>query len=203
MRRVVLVLAALAAAACDQPPVKEITAAEQQVANARAAGAERYAPERMKQAEAALATARQQLKDRDYRGALSAANDAAESARIAVEASGPAKSNLRRGAEGAIVEVRGMLDRARVEREAAVKAGVPRATLAPLDDRGQLVSQKASQVTTLLEVGHPDYIKELLADLRTQVTPLPDLYRDARTQWEAKHPKPRPHPPARHPRTKP
>jgi len=31
--------------------------------------------------------------------------------------------------------------------------------------------------------------RPLLADLRTEVTPRPDLYRDARTRWEAKHPR--------------
>lgn len=49
MRRVVLI-AALAAAACDHPPVEEIASAEQQVERARAIGAERYAPERWQRA---------------------------------------------------------------------------------------------------------------------------------------------------------
>jgi hypothetical protein len=113
MRPVVLI-AALAAAACDQPPVTEIAAAEQQVERARAVGAERYAPEPWKEAEAAD-PGPPATRGPDYHGALSAANDAAESARVA-------------------------------------------------------------------------YVEPLLAELRTEVTPLPDLYRDARTQWEAKRP---------------
>jgi len=186
MRRIVL-FAALAAAACDQPPVKEIAAAEQQVERAGAVGAARYAPERMNQAETALALARQRLKDRDYRGALSAANDAAESARVAIEQTGPAKATARDAAELAIAEVRTTLDRATAERAAAVKAGVPRASLAALDARGQRVSQQLAGAVQQLGLGYLDFVEPLLAELRTEVTPLPDLYRDARTQWEAKH----------------
>ena len=190
MKQRAVLIAALVAAGCDQPPVKEIAAAAQQVERARAAGAERYAPERWKQAETALGLARERLEGRDYRSALSAANDAGESARLAIEATGPAKSAARQNSEVAIVEVRTMLDRATVERTAALKAGVPKASLATLDARGQRAAQRLSEVITLLGAGNVDYVEALLADLRTEVTPLPDLFRDARTQWEAKH---RPH----------
>lgn len=188
MRRVVLI-AALAAAACDQRPVKEIAAAEQQVERARGVGAERYAPERWKEAEAALTLARQRLEDRDYRGALSAANDAAESARVAIENTGPAKAAARNAAELAVGEVRTMLDRATAERTAAVKAGVSRGSLAALDARAQRAAEQLSVAVRQLGAGKLDDVEPLLAELRTEVTPLPDLYRDARTRWEAKHPR--------------
>jgi len=188
MRRLVLI-AALAAGACTQPPVKEIAAAEQQVERARAVGGERYAPERWKQAQAALALARQRLEGRDYRGALSAANDAAENARGAIEATGPAQSAARNAAEIAIGEVRTMLERATTERALAVKAGVPRSALAPLDARGERAAQQLAGAVTQLGVDNLAYVEPILAELRTEVTPLPDLYRDARTQWEAKRPK--------------
>lgn len=188
MRRLVLI-AALAAAACDQPPVKEIAAAEQQVERARVVGADRYAPERWKDAQAALALARQRVEERDYRGALSAAGDAAENARGAIEAVGPAKSAARNAAEMAIAEVRTMLERAAAERAAAVKAGVPRGSLAALDTRAQQAAQRLAGAVAQLGVDNLALVEPLLAELRTEVTPLPDLYRDARTQWEAKHPR--------------
>jgi hypothetical protein len=188
MRRVVLV-AALAAIACDQPPVKEIAAAEQQVERARAVGAERWVPERWTQAQAALALARQRLEGRDYQGALSAANDAAESARVAIESVGPAKTAARNAAEVAIGEVRTMLDRATAERTAALKAGVPRGSLAALDARARRVSQQLAGAVKQLGAGNLDDVEPLLAELRTEVTPLPDLYRDARTRWQARQPR--------------
>lgn len=182
-------IAALAAAACTQPPVKEIAAAEQQVERARTIGAERYAPERWKQAQAALELARQRLEGRDYRGALSAANDAAESARGAIEAAGPAKSAARNAAEMAVGEVRTMLERATAERTTAVKAGVPRGSLAAMDTRAQRVTELLAHAVKQLGADNLTYVEPLLAELRTEVTPLPDLYRNARTQWEAKHPR--------------
>jgi hypothetical protein len=188
MRRVVLI-AALAAAACDQPPVKEITAAEQQVERARAAGAERYAPERWAQAQAALILARQRLEGRDYHGALSAANDAAESARVAIESVGPARSAVRKAAQDVVAEVRTMLDRATAERAAAVKAGVPKGSLAALDGRAQRAAQDLAVAVRQLGSDRLDEVGPLLAELRTEVTPLPDLYREARTLWEATHPR--------------
>ena len=197
MKRVVLI-AALAAAACDQPPVREIQAAEQQVERARTVGAERFAPERFKQAQAALTLARQRLEGRDYRGALSAANDASESARVAIENTGPAQTAARNAAEMGIGEVRTMLDRAATERTAAVRAGVPRGSLAALDARAQRASQQLAGAVLQLGAGNLDYVEPLLAELRTEVTPLPDLYRDARTRWQAQH-SPRARRPARRP----
>lgn len=195
MKRLVL-LTALLAAACDQPPVKEIAAAEQQVARARAEGADQYAPEQLKEAEAALVVARDRLRERDYRAALSAANDAAEGARLAVAAAGPARAAARKQVEVAIVEVRTMLDRASEERTAALKAGVPKASLAALDARGQRAAQQLAEVSNMRDVGNPGYVAGLLATLRTDVTPLPDMFRDLRTQWAAKHAKGRTRSPA-------
>jgi hypothetical protein len=188
MRRAVLA-AALAAAACTQPPVKEIAAAEQQVERAREVGAERYAPERWKQAQAALIVARERLEGRDYRGALSAANDAAESARVAIETTGPARAKARSAADVAVVEVRTMLDRATTERAAAVKAGVPRRSLANLDARGQRAAQQLAAAVQQLGAGNVEMVEPVLASLRTEVTPLPDMYRDARTKWQARQPR--------------
>ena len=152
-------MAALAAVACDQPPVKEIAAAEQQVERARSIGADRYARERWTQAETALALARQRLQSRDYRGALSAANDAAESARVATEATGPAKSAARNAAEVAIGEVRTMLDRATSERTTALKAGVPKGSLAALDARGQRVAQQLPGAVQQLGVDNLGFVE--------------------------------------------
>jgi hypothetical protein len=186
MRRVVLI-AALAAAACDQPPVKEITAAEQQVEQARTAGAERYAPERWAQAQAALTLARQRLEGRDYHGALSAANDAAESARGAIESIGPAKAAVRKAADDAVAEVRAALDRATAERTAASKAGVPKGSLAALDTRAQRAAQDLALAVRHLGADELEEVEPLLAELRTEVAPLPELYREARTLWERTH----------------
>jgi hypothetical protein len=142
----------------------------------------------MKQAASALATAHQQLEERHYRSALSAANDAAESARLALELTGPAKAAAQKQAEIAVGEVRTMLDRATAERAAALKAGVPRSTLAALDARVERANLQLSAASDRLGLKDLDYAQRMTSLLRTEVTPLADLYRGARTQWEATHP---------------
>jgi hypothetical protein len=167
--------------------VKEVAAAEQQVERARAAGAERYAPERWSQAQAALALARQRLDGRDYYGALSAANDAAESARVAIEATGPARAAAREAAELAIGEVRILLDRGAGERAAALKAGVPARSLTALDARAQAAAQQLAVAVRHLAAGDLHEVEPALAEMRTEAGILPDAYREARTKWEASH----------------
>ena len=180
--RHLLLAAAVVSAACDQPPVKEIAAAEQQVARAAEAEAERYAPARFRQAEEALAEARQRLEARDYRGALSAANDASDTARHALAETGRARVAARESAAVALAEVRSALDRAASERAAAVKAGVPRARLAALDARAEAARGALAGATEQLESGDVLAARTAADALRTDVAALPDLYRDVRTQ---------------------
>jgi hypothetical protein len=189
MKRALVVLAALGVVACDQPPVKEIAAAEQQVERARSERADHYAPERFNQAVAALETARTKLRERDYRAALSAANDAAESARVAVEATGPAVAAARKENDLAFLEVDTTLERAHAERDAAVKAGVPKSSLAPIVSRAERASLRLAEARKIIAVANPELVAGTLGELRTEVTPLPDMFRDARTSWEAKRPK--------------
>ena len=198
MRRAVLASIVLISA-CEHPPTKEIAAAEQQVEKARAAGADRHVPDRWRQAETALAAARQRLQERDYQGALSSANDAAESARLALEGIGAAKEAARQKSTVAIGEVRGALERAASERAAAVKAGVPRRALAPLDATAEEARARLAAVQQQLDLGNFELVAEVTEDLRTQVTPLPDLYRNLRTEAESKRPRPRARGTARRP----
>jgi hypothetical protein len=180
--RLLVLAAAVVSAACDQPPVKEIEAAEQQVARAAAAEADRYAAERFRQAQAALAAARQRLEERDYRGALSSANEAADSARQAMAATGPAKAAARESAEVALAEVKAALDRAASERAAAVKAGVPRPRLAALDARAVTARAALAGATRQLQAGEIEAARTAADALRTDVASLPDHYREVRTR---------------------
>jgi len=180
--RAVVFAAALAAAACDQPPVKEIESAEQQVARAAQAGARVYAADRYREAEAALALARRKMEERDYRGALSSANDAADRARAALSQVEPARKAARESADLALAEIRTTLDRAASERAAAVKAGVPRTRLAPLDERVTRANAALADATARVKREDPTATRDALDALRIEVVPLPDLYRALRTQ---------------------
>jgi hypothetical protein len=182
---------ALALVACEHAPTREVAAGEQMVARAQAAGAETYAPDRWKQAEAANRLAHQRLQERDYQGALSAANDAAECARLAIETVGPAKEKARGDAELGLGEVRAILERAATERAAAARAGVPRRTLEALDARVAQAGLRVAAAAQQIEAGNYAVAADSIAALRTEVAPLPDLYRAARASHDTRQPRAR------------
>src|SRR4029453_15536553 len=133
MRRMIALVLPLALCACDQPPAKEIAAAEVQLAQAREAGAERFAPDRFRDAEAALGLARTRVQQKDYRGALSAANDAAEKGRTAVQAVTAARANAKGAAELAQKEIGIFLEEVEQVRQEALTAKVPDEAFAELE----------------------------------------------------------------------
>lgn len=182
-------LAALLLCACDRPPTKEIAGAETALGQARQAGAERYAPERFREADAALRDAQRKLQDKDYRGALSSATEASEKSRAAVQQVTVAKTMARSGAEVARAEVQAALDEVASIREEASAAKVPDTVfdeVAPLVDQAGGVLEAVSKSLTagdLLEA------QKAAAELKARVAPLPGMARVALDQWQAAHPK--------------
>src|SRR5215470_14405074 len=80
---VLAALAALTAAACGDPPDKEIQQAQGAIDAARAAGADVYAHDEFAAAEQALKNANDAVAQRDYRLALNHALDARDRAKTA------------------------------------------------------------------------------------------------------------------------
>lgn len=167
------------AGGCSSPPTQEIAAAERQLEQAKKLGADVFAADRYREGRAALERARQEVQARDYRGALSAATDAAERARAAVQATNAARSLARGSLNVAEAEIRTMVDRAAEARRAAVAAGVPEPSLFALDE--QLAAVKAGLGALSARGEDADLIvaQGQANGLRNQVTPLPDLYADA------------------------
>lgn len=201
MRRALAIAAAIVAAAvlcaCDQPPDKEIAAAEQQVEQARTAGAEQYAPARLHEAEAAMQDAHRKAAEKDYRGALSAATDAADKARAAAKAAKAAQTLARGSAELAQAEARVMLDEAARIREEAVKAKVPDAAFEALEPRARKVNQDLETVAAILQRGELLEAQKAAVAVKTEAAALPAQYRSAVEAWRAANPKGRPRPPAK------
>jgi hypothetical protein len=121
MRRLspIVLIAGLILCACDQPPTKEIAAAEAALTAAEQQGAAQYAPERFDAARTALQEAQRRLQAQEYRAALSAANDAAEKARAAGKSADTAKQLTQSAAESARDEARILLDEVPPLKEAA------------------------------------------------------------------------------------
>src|SRR5262249_19833659 len=125
LRSLALLALGLSLTSCDQPPSKEIAAAESSLSRAKEDGAELYAPVGYQEAQKALEAARQKIDEKDYRGALSSATEAADKARMASQQAGAAKTVARGNAEMARAEVQAALDEVQAVQDEAAGEKVP------------------------------------------------------------------------------
>ena len=149
MRRLVLslaVLAAIAGAACGDPPDKEMQQAQAAIDAARAVGAEQYAHEEFAAAQDALTRSHDAVTQRDYRQALNTALDARERAQTATKDAAAGKTAARdeatrgmAGADAALHDTRAKLKAA----EAAHAPGRILTTGRHAIDNGESAMQKA------------------------------------------------------------
>lgn len=126
----VIVALALAAAACGDPPEKEIQQARGAIDAAKAAGADQYARDELAAAEKALQAANDAVTDRDYRLALNNALDAREHAQTAAKQAGDGKAAARADADRVLRDAGSALGEARTRLKAAEAAHVSPRTLA-------------------------------------------------------------------------
>ena len=125
MRRLAALLcASLIAAACSEPPRKEIDRAQGALDAARAAGAEQYAPGAYVAATSALQQAHDAVDQRDYRLALSLAVDASERAQNAARAAADGKAAARSSSEAAIASAASTIEQLQARIKTAETARV-------------------------------------------------------------------------------
>ena len=203
MRRALAFAAALLLCSCEQPPNKELAAAEKQVELARQAGAEQYAPARLHEAEAAMQDAQRKVAEKDYRGALSAASDAADKAKGAAKAATAAKALTRGAAQMAQTEARIALEEAAQVKADALKAKVPEAAFEELEPRAQEVSHDLDAAAATLNRGELIEAQKASASVKTEAVALSALYRGAVEAWQTAHPKGRARVPPKPAPTKP
>jgi len=183
--------------ACEQPPTKELDAAQKQVEIARTSGAAQYAPARLHEAEAAMQDALRKVGVKDYRGALSAASDAADKAKSAVKAASVAQALTKGSAEMAQTEARIALEEAATVKAEALQAKVPEAAFEELEPRAVRLGQELEAAAATLKRGELIEAQKASAALRAEAMALPGRYRQAVQDWETAHPKGRPRPPAK------
>jgi hypothetical protein len=123
-------VAAILAAACGDPPSKEISQAQGAIDAARAAGAAEYASEEFRAAEESLGKSLQFVDERDYRQALSVALDARERAQTAARQAADEKARVRTDADRLLRTSETNLQQVRAHMDAAVAARVTHAALA-------------------------------------------------------------------------
>ena len=199
MRRTLTLAAALLLCACEQPPTKELAAAQKQVDQARLAGAGQYAPARLLDAEAALQDAQRKVGEKDYRGALSAASDAADKARHAAKAAAAARTLARGAAETARAEARVALEEAAQVKAEAIKDKVPEAAFEELEPRAEKLKHDLEAVAAILNRGEIIEAQKSAASIKAEAIALPAKYRGAVDAWQAAHPKARARVPAKAP----
>jgi hypothetical protein len=140
------VLAAVAGAACGDPPDKEMQQAQGAIDAARAAGADQYAREEFTAAEEALKRSHEAVDQRDYRQALNTALDARERAQAAAKESVNRKATARADATKALADADAALHDSRAKLKAAEAARLPAKALAngrKAIDNGETTVQEA------------------------------------------------------------
>jgi len=153
------VLAAVAGAACGDPPDKEMQQAQGAIDAARAAGADQYARDEFAAAEDALKRSHEAVGQRDYRQALNTALDARERAQEAAKETVNKKAIARADATKAIADVDAALHDARAKLRIAETARAPARILAGARkaiDNGEIAVQEAR---TAFDKG--DYLKSI------------------------------------------
>jgi hypothetical protein len=191
MRQLALSLAAgavLLSAACQQPPTREINAAEAALEAARKAGADRYAVDRWREAEAALQAARDKVQAKDYRGAFSSANEASEKARSAVQAVQSARNLARSAVQLARAEIEAEIEEVDAVRQEAAAAKVPDEAFASVEPQLAEAREALARIGETLDRGEPLEAQKAAAELKAQAANLPEAYRQARVTWEAANP---------------
>jgi len=98
---------------CGSPPAAEMSEARRALAEARAAGAEQYAPAEYRQAASAIQRSERSVLDGDNRQALSAALEARDLAGAASASAGRAKEDARGAASAALHQAEASLANAR------------------------------------------------------------------------------------------
>jgi hypothetical protein len=139
-------MATLAAAACGDPPEKEMQQAQGAIDTARAAGAGEYANAELAAAQTALTRANEAVQQRDYRLALNHALDARERALNAAKQAADGKAIARTEAERALGMTTSALHDARARLRAAEKSRMAAGTLAApsrVVDDADIALQKA------------------------------------------------------------
>src|SRR5437879_3374387 len=120
----VLFAAAVVAAACGEPPEKEMQQAQGAIDAARAVGADEYAHDEFVGAQDALKHAREAVDQRDYRLALNHAIDSRERAQNAAKTAADRRGAARATAESAIGAAAAALADARLKLKAAESARI-------------------------------------------------------------------------------
>jgi hypothetical protein len=161
--------AALLAAACEEPPNKEMDQAQGAIDAARAAGAEQYASAEYKAAVDALAQSRQAAAERDYRLALNNALDSFQRAQNAAREAADTKARLRGEAERTMAEIAVLLAEAGMHVDTAEARRVSRGALRAARAQIARVNEEVQKAGAAMKNGDYPGVVKLLDGVKPQI----------------------------------
>jgi uncharacterized protein DUF4398 len=163
-----LVLLALIASGCSQPPQKEIDQAQTSLEAAKLAGAEKYATDEYNQAAGSLQKAHEAVDQRDYRQALNYAIDSRQRSQEATKLAAEGKVRARQDASQLITDVGVRFSQARMRLQTLDPSGASKDLRLP---RGMLMDAESSlqDARTEIRAGNYDKVTELLTHVRGMV----------------------------------
>jgi uncharacterized protein with von Willebrand factor type A (vWA) domain len=153
----VLAVLAVFVAGCGDPPSRELHEAHGAIEAARAAGAERYAPDEFAAAETALQRAQEAVSQRDYRLALNHALDSHERAQNAAREAAVNRAQTRSQAERMLADITAALAEATRRIEEADAAKVPRKAIAEPQEAVASAQRAVQEAGSAL--GEEDYLR--------------------------------------------
>jgi hypothetical protein len=124
-----VLLLALLAVACAEPPNKEMGQAQGAIDSARAAGADQYATDEYAAATKALQQANDAVAQHDYRSALNLSIESREHAQNAARQAAETRRRVRGEAEGSMADVAALVAEANARVNAAERGRVARRTV--------------------------------------------------------------------------
>lgn len=164
-----VLVVSLLAAACGDPPSKEMDQAQGAIDAAKAAGADRYAGAEYNAAVEALQRSQQAVAQGDYRLALNHALDSRERAQNAAREAAETQARVRGEVERTMGEIAGLMAQGNVTLEQARKARMPARVLREPAATLNAVNTDVQKAGELLKAG--DYVaaRPLLLDVKARI----------------------------------
>jgi hypothetical protein len=168
-RAAAFVLFLLLSAGCSEPPQKEIDQAQGAFDAAKAAGADKYAPDEYSAAASSLQKAHDAVDQRDYRQALSYAIDARERAQEAARASADGKAQARGAAEKALSDAQHAADDLDASLKAPEIARLPAKDLRGPRETLGAVRKSLQEARAQIDGGHYAEASATVTDVRGKI----------------------------------
>ena len=185
----VVLLPLLFLAACSAPPQKEIDLAQGALDAARAAGAERYAPQQVAAAQTSLQQAHEAVAQRDYRLALTRALDAHDRALAAARAAAEGQARARGEIDAAIASATAAIETLELRLKTPATARFPNAVLTAARREVTAAEKDVQEAGAAVAAGDYDAARQALDGIAARISKQIEALDGAATRKPARVPR--------------